>query len=372
MLSNSKTQVAVLLADPQSQRLARLFALPDFANDFSITFINLNDVRSKPLMRLYRRGRNYLGIDRKMGSSIEDRLRTLLDRQLRGVDVILGLDNQLSTLDSLVRLSAGNLRAVAIQMGTNPKYYQRTTEHVRHSPVTFLSWGRRELEQYAREGLVPNRIIPTGSLMRALADHYSVDRQSNRYLFDVCIVSQFRPLPLLHEVVSESAHAEGQSMPALLRVLSPILRRRELKTVVALRAEKFLSSAIKSDEERDCFQKYLECPFSFTNQADLFSSYAAVDSSRITIGRNSGLLFESVGSNSRILFVNPTEWSLFDPPATWPFGKTMPTAEQLERDIERLLEMPRNEYYDQTQRVVDSFCTTKIDTLSLIKEVLVG
>jgi len=348
----------------------QLFALPEFSKQFSVCVIDLNAEKIPLLARVYERSRDYLGWAKNSEGNGSPICEHITRKYLTNVDVVIGLDNQLSLVDCLVRKSHRSLRGFVIQMGTNPKYYNRSQGLVRESPVTLLSWGNREVTDYVREGLVPSNIVPIGSLMQALAIRANASNLMSLGTFDVCIVSQFRPRLVSGIDVSDSARAEAESMPALLSLISPILRRLSLSTIVALRAEKNLSAAIDAEQERECFEKYLSHSFSTTSAAHLFSSYSAVLSSKLTIGRNSGVLFESMGSSSRILFVNPTTWHLFDPPRDWPFGLSRPTESELEKSIRGLLKMSDLEYLNATEALANKYSAQGVETLQILLEVI--
>jgi hypothetical protein len=255
-------------------------------------------------------------------------------------------------------------------MGTNPRYYNPNLKDSRVSPVTLLAWGNRDKEEYTRGGLKPHRVVVVGSLMRALAFNSMKDMGGKYKPWDVCVVSQFRPKANPKSGVSESAIAEFTSMPLLLTLLSPILEKHKLRVVVALRSEKRLSSQISVTDERECFFRYLSCPFAFSDSNDLYSSYSAILNSRLTVGRNSGIMFECMSSDSRMLFVNPTTYKLFDPPTRWPFGLINPTSQQLETEIENLLLMPQERYQSARASIPEYFCLEAIDTLAAIRGVL--
>lgn len=363
----AKLQVAVVIDDHQSRRLLHLFSLPEFADKIHLSVLDLQSIRYSLRARIdwlrnkLMRGRSHQETDSMI------LIRYLMTTYLKNVSVVVALDNQLHLLDDLMRMSDGALRAIAIQMGTNPKYYQRSQTQVIESPVTLLSFGFREVTFYSRGGLAPCSVLPVGSLMRALAARRVVPTEQPMSRYDLCIVSQFRPSPSPKRNPSVSAFKEAESMPTLLGALSPAIERLNLKTIVALRSEKSLSADITAPEEKRCFDDYLTCPFDSTSDKDKFSSYSAIDSSRIVIGRNSALLFEYMASTTRVLFANTTDFEPFNPPNDWIFGLILPSAEEVESKLQLLLGLSSSDYLNQTAETANRYCISSNETIETIR-----
>lgn len=370
MAQTNKTPVAILLASPQTERLLRLFSLPEFVEKFLPTVVDIRTIKLSLFSRLKARGHRVLHAVETADWQERALCEHIVKEYLGKIELVVGLDSQISILDRLSRHPSGSKRCFAIQMGSHPRFYERDIVRDRPTKVTLLSWGSREYNNYSRNGLYPEHIIAVGSLMRALADRQNSAARVTQDPYDLCIVSQFRPVPDPSINVSDSAHAESQTMPALLEVFEPAIKKLNLKVVVALRAQKFLATSIKAGDEKLCFEQNLDAPFTFTASGDLYSSYSAVLQSRISVGRNSSLLFECMASSSRIIFVNPTLRTEFNPPSDWPYGYVRPSAEDIESILKMLLNMSKEQYSFSTKKIAAKYCEHEIDTLSNIAQLL--
>lgn len=125
-------------------------------------------------------------------------------------------------------------------------------------------------------------------------------------------------------------------------------------------------------EEIDYFHSTLGDIAEIGLSEDPFASYALAEASKLVVGRNSALLTEMLGSRSRVLFVNPTDYGLFDAPEDLPYQLSRPSESELEEQVLKLLDMSWIEYAKQVEPVSSKFCQRSDNSLETFANILKG
>lgn len=363
--------IGLIIDDLQSKLLVRLFETPELKNALRVTVFDLEVLKRSFMIRLQ------ISLSVRLGRPPEEAALTAVSRRLRRVSQrlelnhVIGLDNKLPLLARIAESKSRRLpKCSIIQLGTNPKYYDVESRcHARSVPICMYSWGSRETTQYSRVGLYPETFVTVGSLKSELARRKN-QTQGEPKTWDLCIVSQFRSAEGEVEGQSASNKAEIASMPALVALLRPVIIKHQLRTVVALKSGKSLLNPWMEREERSFFSTALGDIAEIMPSEDYYENYRLVKSSRLAVGRNSGLLFEALGSGTRVLFVNPTEFALFNAPPGIPYSLRMPSEAQLEKAILSLLEMNDSDYSWHVKESVERFCITNESSIAILAQML--
>lgn len=366
-------RTGVILDDAQSRLLTEVFSEAEISESTQLVLIDLKKFRISPLTRAMRWYFQFVrGVTVPRSIACAEYQIVRLYARLGRLHVLVALDNKLELLSALAAsLKKSETRCYVIQMGTNPRYYRSNRPiNVKSVPVGMFCWGSRECESYSRSGLVPDRFFVVGSLKESTA------RRRNRGFagktWDLCIVSQFRPHPRVTTQVSASSRFEAESMPNLIQLLRPIIIRNQLRTVVALKAGRGVIEDSIEAEEIDYFHSTLGDIAEIGLSEDPFASYALAEASKLVVGRNSALLTEMLGSRSRVLFVNPTDYGLFDAPEDLPYQLSRPSESELEEQVLKLLDMSWIEYAKQVEPVSSKFCQRSDNSLETFANILKG
>ncbi len=175
---------------------------------------------------------------------------------------------------------------------------------------TLLCFGREVKDRYQREKCGVSRFVIGGSLKNSL---YLEARKSQPSLkYDFCWVSQFRPARF------------GDTMPVLKHnsvILLDFIQR------YCRENGKTLCVACSCKERGFSFEyhfllKTLTLPGVrlIPNDDNNFSSYKAIDQSRVTVTVNSTIGFEALARGNKVLFCNFSEDQYFDVPSGYADG----------------------------------------------------
>ena len=353
----SRVKLGVLLDENKSRFLESVFAQLEIQACFEVIHLDLEVIRQSRRFKLFwlieRIRRSHLAdIDRR----VEAQSILHICRRL-GIERLIAVDNKLQLFKVLLENRRGSgLECFIVQMGSNPVHRERDErQNARKIPITFFSWGFREQDDYVRAGLSPETVVPIGSLKADLARRAGAMNNSIKK-WDICLVSAYSSQRREHVSPSPSVRHEQASMPALVSLLRPIIVRNRLKVVIAVKAGQDVITNADEDEEIDFYRTELGELADFSSFQDSYASYSAASASRLLIARNSGLLYEFLDSNSRVLFVNSTDFALFDVPPDVPFGISQPTESELESLILRILSMSESEYQDLVTPIVRRYC----------------
>lgn len=357
MTQSSKTRIGIILDDPQSTFLNDLFKESELGGRTQVIRLSLRRIRRSFFFKVLRSYFQHVRLNTSaLSVTHAEHVALLFIARIQRLHHLVALDNKLELLSAVaVTLRRYGTRCFAIQMGTNPKYYSTTSKNdVRVAPITMFCWGSREPDSYIRSGLRPEQFVETGSLKRYVARHRNGNSTEKRW--DLCLVSQFRPFPSTAQQVSPSSRFEAESMPNLIKLLRPIIIRNKLRTVVAVKAGRRLYDASIENQEVDFYRSALGDIVEIGLSANPYASYGLAEASKLVIGRNSGLLTEMLDSKSRVLFVNPTDFSLFDAPVDWPFRLSKPSELELEALILALLGTTWIDYSQKVGLVARRHC----------------
>lgn len=373
--SVTRRPLAVLVDENKSRFLLDLFSEPDFHSHFRIFVLDLLRMRRSNRHRLFRFRER---LARRDNADLERRseARTVLDVCSRiKARQIVSVDNKLELLTTIVELAGpDHIQCSVVQMGSNPVHRSREARlGARKVPVTMFSWGNRELDEYVRAGTVPEKIQPVGSLKFGLARRNgALSGLGRTKTWDICLVSMFASTRIPHRNPSDSVRYEQMTMPAIVSILKPIVLRHQLKVVVALKAGQGVIVNASDEEEIDFYKSQFGSLVELSNSAVPYASYAAASASRLVIARNSGLLSEFLGSDSRVLYVNPTPFAKFDAPSEIPFRLSQPSESELEAAIFRLLEMSEETYDAHVRPIKSRFCVNSDRSIELLNDQLTG
>jgi surface carbohydrate biosynthesis protein len=231
-----------------------------------------------------------------------------------------------------------------------------------------LCWGSREISEYVRSGLVPEEFFTVGSLKLSLAKRRNTNGQAKKW--DICIVSQYRPMPADPNRVSELNRFEAQSMLELIRLLRPIIVRNHLRVIVAVKAGRRIYESSLEQQEIAFYQSVMGDIAEIGLSRNPYASYALAESSKLVIGRNSALLTEMLGSQSRVLFVNPTEQAMFNASDDMPYKLITPSATELEATVLGMLNESSDEYARKVEFVIRKYCVRMDDTFAEVGRAL--
>lgn len=234
------------------------------------------------------------------------------DNQL---ECVISLDNNL-TVSRLAKNS--EIPIVVIQHGM--RHMARRFARVRKCPnLSFLCWG--DLQKVESQSnrvprwpnslykVRPGQISVVGSLRDdlALAQSQISKSISVSQNFDICLVSQFkghRPVEL---------HYWQQRQKAIQLVaqwVGRFTRENSCRLVVA----GFGDTQGQIIEEERWLRENLNCEFTFFSPRTETSSLYATESSKVTVGVHSSVLWEAFGRHNKVLAVNPTTVQAFNFP----------------------------------------------------------
>lgn len=361
-------QLVVILDDPQSRFLVDLVSALDFRDSVDVHFVDLQKLRLQLRTRVVR---FLLSLLRKShGDPQELAYASVLLRRCRCEkwDIVLGLDNQLGLISKVSESSLSRKpNCFVIQLGTNPKYYDATSRaKAKQVAVTMFCWGSREPVGYVRRGLVPRHFVVVGSLKCAISRRRTPSVNS-RTAWDLCIVSQFRSLPIASKY-SESSLFEAASMPRLIQLLRPAIDVYGLKVVVALKAGRGLYEDLLERQEINFFQSTIGDVADVIVSQDGYASYEIANNSKLVVGRNSSLLYEVLDTSSKVLFINPTQFNRFDAPSDLPFRLSMPGEAMVTAAVSELLQMDKSEYDAKIQGLSSKYCIHNEQALDIVKD----
>lgn len=369
--SRSIVNVGVLLDENKSRYLLEVFSQQEFQSGFHIVFIDLAHVRAGPMFRLLRILNRLKRVEARQ-LEVETEAQAIL-RVCRSAKIhkLVAIDNKLELLATLTNHStASKIECHVIQMSTNPIHrdgFRKTT--ARKVAVTMYSWGAAEQDTYVRNGLTPTRFITIGSAKHELAKRLYPDLGELKR-WDICLVSMFASQTRQHDKPSESVIHERETMPKLVSLLAPIVSKHDLKMIVAVRAGQQVLVHSSEDEELDFYKTTLGDLASLSDFDQPYASYVAASASRLVVGRTSAMLTEYLGTNSKVLFVNPTGFRDFNAPDEMPFQLNLPTSLQLETMILKLLKVADSEYEDAVRAARQKYCAKSEDCFRRVADEL--
>lgn len=157
--------------------------------------------------------------------------------------------------------------------------------------VILICFGYKDKLFYLHSNFFLKEIIPAGSIKESIyADIFSKN-DDGQDSYDICLVSQYA-----NGINSYPKVMSGLDKLNLL--LKKLIDDKGYKLCIALRSnEKF---------ESDYFKHYFGDSISFIkNRPELFTTYSAMDSSKLIVAYNSTCGFEALGLGKKVLFCGP-------------------------------------------------------------------
>lgn len=235
----------------------------------------------------------------------------------------------------------------------------------RLSNITLFAISPHDLENYQRFGIVPARIIPTGSLQNCayLSEANSMpSRQSNRY--DICLVLrtvQISELDQLNQTIK-------QTIQTFLEDFNQYCKTRKPRVVIAISPN---SSDLSHQENLQWIRRFLQHDFDITDSRDQFATYRTIDSSNLTVGTHSTVLVEALSRGRKVLSFNYSNLAFLDLPGAGLTHMNSPSYETLSERIDTLLPMSWDTYWSNAPEELKQLTVDKpAETISIINKVL--
>lgn len=300
-------------------------------------------------------------------SSVPREFRTLVTlTKILSVRGILATDAYKTLADAENYL--GSARLFWVQHGVFFGHHISSLEVVplsRQSRITLFAISPHDVENYQRFGIVPGRIIPTGSLQNC-AYLSEANPMSTRqpYRYDICLV-------LRTVRISEHEHLNQtikQTIRKFLEDFNQYCKIRKPRVVIALSPN---SGGSSHRESLQWMREFFQHDFDVTESRDQFATYRAVDSANLTIGTHSTVLVEALSRGRKILSFNYSNLSFLDLPSTGFSHLNSPSYEILCERIDALLPMSWDTYWSKTPKELKGLTVDEPGgTISTINKVL--
>ena len=214
-------------------------------------------------------------------------------RQVRPHTAITYIDNShnFHVLASL----CGNIRFLAIQNGNRFPYPESTLPPNTVWSSEMALWSRFEADSYCAQRTYFKRVHVTGSLKSELCRPEEAAHGSATEEFDLCVIGG-----AFHPDQGPEWYAEFKFF---CEQLATFLNRNEgLSGCVALRTP---SVSSHHSEETAFYRRYLDPRWVLLPRKDEYSSYRAIDASRLSLSTGSSLSIEALGRGKRALIWHP-------------------------------------------------------------------
>jgi hypothetical protein len=221
--------------------------------------------------------------------------------------VLLATDREIHFLNSLAELCP-QIHQVIVGHGVlTPLNVPRMRITRGYPNRSFFVWGRREEELLKSLGLDGLNVVRLGSLRNAvyLSETRTVT-QSNPICKDqICLVSSFVGLDKENQR-EQRFDARWELRQFLFRAVSTLAKALDLPVLVALKPPTMrqFSEGVheKWADERQYFVNHLpDCDLKFTEPSDRYSTYRAIDESRLTLGLFAGSVVEGFGRGRLVI-----------------------------------------------------------------------
>ena len=214
-------------------------------------------------------------------------------RQVKPQAVVTYIDNSV-TFHTLASLCCST-RFLAVQNGIRFPYLEGVLPSETKWSSEIALWSQFELDSYCAQRTLFKRVHVTGSLKSELSFEKHAVVSGSHPKYDLCLVGgAFR------DSQGPEWHAEFK---ILCRQLATFLDRYEgLRGCVALRTA---STSTEHDEELDFYKRNLDPRWLLLPRENDFSSYQAIDASRMVLSTGSSLSIEALGRGKRALIWHP-------------------------------------------------------------------
>jgi surface carbohydrate biosynthesis protein len=192
---------------------------------------------------------------------------------------------------------------IAVQNGTRWDFSIKNREHMEYD--YYFSFGLVEGEIFSQGGHIVSNFYPVGSLMAGIFRQESAVLKAKK--FDLCYISQYGPMPINHSELDDWTRevyvAYLETDKRLFEIVVKYAEENNLSLRVAMR---FPLISENFARERD----YFNCPgyekIEYIPQSK-FSSYRAVQESRLSFTISSTLGYEALGWGERVIFAKDVE-----------------------------------------------------------------
>lgn len=160
--------------------------------------------------------------------------------------------------------------------------------------VILICFGHKEELSWLNSNICLKSIIPAGSLKESVYRSIFSKNTDNYDSYDICLVSQYRK-----QIISENSY------PEILSGLNKL--NHLLKKLIAETGYKLCVARCSNDEDEvKYFKEFFGDYISFiTYRPELFTTYSAMDSSKLIVAFHSTCGFEAMGLGKKVLFCGP-------------------------------------------------------------------
>lgn len=215
-------------------------------------------------------------------------------KSLKPKVVITYIDN--SPVVGVIKNMFPTIPILAVQNGTRWDLSRPNQPHMVFDH--YFSFGSAEIDIFLKGGHNVANIQPIGSLKAGIFDEQFPISDGKK--FDICYISQYMPLP--HDTIDEWVHelvvSYKETGKRLFGVIAEFAEKNNLSLCVAMRSS--LNSAnFKEERLHFSYQGKNHILYIPKNQ---FSSYKAVQASRLNLTISSTLGYEALGLGKRVIF----------------------------------------------------------------------
>ena len=234
---------------------------------------------------------------RRLGAAI----MTAIIKQLKPKVIITYIDNA-PTISWIKKLSP-SVPVLAIQNGTRWDFSNKNRAHMEYD--YYFSFGSVEADIFSQGGHTVSNFYPIGSLRAGIfREEYPVSKEKE---FDLCYISQLDPIPSncagLDEWTLEIFTSYYEVGKRYFDIIAKYAEENNLNLCVAMRSPQ---NSAESAMEREYFRYQGHANIEYIPQSR-FSSYRAVQASKLSFTISSTLGYEALGLGERVIFAKDVE-----------------------------------------------------------------
>ncbi len=222
-------------------------------------------------------------------------------KHLKPKIIITYIDNS-PTICSIKRVFP-SIPVISVQNGTRWDFSYKNRVHMQYDH--YFSFGSVESDIFSQGGHTVSNFYPIGSLRAGIFRHeYPVLKEKE---FDLCYISQYDSIPQNHFGLDTSTLKMFSSYYEVGKrhfdIILKYAEENKLSLCVAMRHQ--LNSA-EFEREREYFNCKNHANITYIPQC-IFSSYRAVQASRLSFTISSTLGYEALGWGERVIFAKDVE-----------------------------------------------------------------
>lgn len=302
----SPNKSSVLIYDNENSEVIKKYVLADLS--YSILYTRREKIFLSPNI-IYNMVKRLFSGTLFGGSFLSKLYRAYLISYIEYVDpkvVITMIDNDI--LYYVISNYFPNVKFYAIQNGTRFQAHITTfkSELLKFENdqknslynVTLFCFGEKERSFFSNSNITLKDIIPAGSLKESIYRDIFQKDAGNNEIYDICLISQYR------KDIIDGNYPEILS-PGALHNLNQL--NNYLKKLIDDTGYKLCIARCTNDEgEVEYFRKFFGDSISFiAHSPELFSTYSAMDSSKLVVVYHSTCGFEAIGQDKKVLFCVP-------------------------------------------------------------------